>query len=244
MKILVIGQSGFLGKSIIQHGKKNKSEFSFPKFTRDDFFNETILDKNVLESDAIILLSAVCRGMTHEEIYDINMSYVELLISSLIRLNCNKKLIVFPSSVQEEDITGYGKSKKEGRQRLASWSSENENLFLGLILPNIFGPQAKVNYASFIATFCHSIHRGINPIILVDQQIKLLYVDQFVQELISLMENKIESDKIYLNEMFRYKVSEVLDKLYYFKQCKDQNVKVVYSSSFDIYLHKTFLSYE
>jgi UDP-2-acetamido-2,6-beta-L-arabino-hexul-4-ose reductase len=243
MEILVIGQSGFLGKSIIKYCSLNKKEFKFLNFTREDYFNETILDQNVQKSDVIILLSAVCRGVSHDEIYELNMSYVELLISSLNRIKC-KKSIIFPSSVQENDNSGYGRSKKEGRLRLASWSRENGSSFLGLILPNIFGPHAKINYASFIATFCHSIHKGIAPVILVDQQIKLLHVDQFVHELIFLLDNNIQADSIYLHESFRYKVSEVLDKLKYFKQCKDKNEEIIYSSSFDIYLHKTFLSYE
>jgi UDP-2-acetamido-2,6-beta-L-arabino-hexul-4-ose reductase len=243
MRILVIGQSGFLGKSILQYGSENRPEISFPKFTREDFFNESILDKNVYDCDVIILLSAVCRGINDVEIYDINITFVELLISSLNRVKI-QKTIVFPSSVQENDSTGYGRSKKDGRLKLASWAKENGSKFIGMILPNIFGPNAKVNYASFIATFCYAINRGIKPTILVDQQVKLLYVEQFVLILTSLVENNIQSDKIYLNESFSYKVSEVLDRLYYFKYCIDQKDKIIYSSIFDIYLHKTFTSYE
>jgi UDP-2-acetamido-2,6-beta-L-arabino-hexul-4-ose reductase len=166
-----------------------------------------------------------------------------MLIEALKRVNKSRK-IVFPSSVQEEDPSGYGRSKKDGRTKLAEWATNNDCQYLGLILPNIFGANAKINYASFIATFCHYVHIGKSPTILVDNTINLLYVDHFVNELMFLLLNEITSEKLVLEKTFSYKVSEVLEKLYYFKKCIDNKQTVKYNSTFDIFLHKTFLNYE
>jgi len=136
MKILILGQSGFLGSSIIEYSKNISPNFEFPKFTREDIFNKKKLVKAVIECDVIILLSAVCRGMPDDEIYNINMTYVDLLICSLERID-TKKIIVFPSSIQEDDNSGYGRSKKDGRTMLAKLCFERDFVFLGLILPNI-----------------------------------------------------------------------------------------------------------
>jgi UDP-2-acetamido-2,6-beta-L-arabino-hexul-4-ose reductase len=243
MKILVIGQSGFLGSSIINYAGRVHPTIEFPIFKREDFFDSVELDKQINNCDIIILLSAICRGLPDEDIYHLNMSYVDKLIDALKRVNKSKK-IVFPSSVQEEDSSGYGRSKKDGRKKLAEWATNNDCQFLGLILPNIFGANARVDYASFIATFCHYVHTGKSPTIIVDNTIKLLYIDHFISELMYLLFNEISSDKLVLEKTYSYKVSEVLQKLYYFKQCKDNKQTVKYNSTFDIFLHKTFLNYE
>jgi UDP-2-acetamido-2,6-beta-L-arabino-hexul-4-ose reductase len=243
MKILIIGQSGFLGSSIINYAGRIHPSIEFPIFKREDFFNSVELDKQIKNCDVIILLSAICRGLSDDDIYNLNISYVDKLIDALDRVNKSRK-IVFPSSVQEEDPSGYGRSKKDGRKKLAEWAISNNSQFLGLILPNIFGANAKVNYASFIATFCHYVHIGKAPTIIVDNCIKLIYVDHFVSELMYLLLNDINSEKLVLDKTYNYKVSEVLQKLYYFKQCKDNKQLVKYNSTFDIFLHKTFLNYE
>lgn len=243
MKILVLGQSGFLGSSIIEYTKIMSPDFEFPKFTRKDFFSPQKLDSAVSESDIIILLSAVCRGLPDDEIYNINMTYVDFLIGSLERID-SKKTIVFSSSIQEDDNSGYGRSKKDGRTRLASWCFKRDYIFLGLILPNIFGPNARVNYASFIATFSNSIFRGQKPAILIDKEMSLLYVENFVRKLLDLISKKVSSDKIFFDDISTYKVSEVLSLLYYFMNSLEKGEEVVFKSNFEIELYNTFLSYE
>jgi nucleoside-diphosphate-sugar epimerase len=118
MKILVIGQSGFLGSSIINYAGRIHPSIEFPIFKRENFFDSVELDNQINNCDIIILLSAICRGLPDEDIYNLNMTYVDMLIEALKRVNKSRK-IVFPSSVQEEDPSGYGRSKKDGRTKLA-----------------------------------------------------------------------------------------------------------------------------
>lgn len=243
MIIAIIGQSGFLAKSIMRFAADNHSNVKFPKFNRSDFFDKDKLDNLVRKSQTIILLSAVCRGLPDDEIYNVNMSYVDLLIESMERLKV-RRTIVFPSSVQENDKTGYGRSKKNGKEKLALWCSKNDCNFLGLILPNIFGPEAKPNYASFIATFCYQLNSGNEPQILVDRPVQLLYVKHFVNELFYILMHNYFSDSLYVNPNFEYKVSDVLAKLIYFKKCMDIKKDVEFDSMFDLYLYETFKSYE
>src|SRR5690606_24620080 len=102
-----------------------------------------------------------------EFIYDTNVKLATDLSASLKRTG-SKAHVLFSSSSQEERDNLYGRSKKEGREILAAQVNENGGIFTGLIIPNVFGPFGQPDYNSFVATFCHKLTHGGQPVIDTD----------------------------------------------------------------------------
>jgi UDP-2-acetamido-2,6-beta-L-arabino-hexul-4-ose reductase len=61
--------------------------------------------------------------------------------------------------------------------------------FTGLIIPNVFGPFGHPNYNSVVATFSHKMARNETPIIDVDGDLKLVYVE-LVNEIVKEIRGK------------------------------------------------------
>ena len=59
-------------------------------------------------------------------------------------------------------------------------------------MPNIFGKWAKPNYNSVVATFCFNISRNKKISILSNKEIEFCYIDDLIENLIDLIENKKE----------------------------------------------------
>lgn len=210
MNIGILGSSGFIGKSLCSYILA-QHEYSYIHSKREYFNDKKKLAEFVNKCDCIFLLSALCRG-EETEIYNTNMYYVKRLIETLIGVD-TKKTVVFLSSIQESEVTAYGRSKRDGRLLLSEKLRESGHNFLGLILPNIFGPLAKVNYASFIATFASNIVQGLENKVIIDRKIDLLYVDDLVREMLFLVENKVFLDKFEIQPRFSEYVSYILARL-------------------------------
>src|SRR5690606_13731442 len=159
---------------------------------------------------------------SQEFIYETNVKLAKDLADSLKRTASNAH-VLFSSSSQEERDNLYGKSKKEGRQILAHWAEENGGRFTGLIIPNVFGPFGQPNYNSFIATFCHKLTHGEQPVIDNDGEVKLIYVGELVQEIIQKIREEKTEMKYEVPHTSANKVSDVLSKLEHYR---------------DLYFHK------
>jgi UDP-2-acetamido-2,6-beta-L-arabino-hexul-4-ose reductase len=180
MKIGITGQAGFVGTHLYNFLglKENVERIPF----EDKYFqNETILNNFVKQCDVIIHLAALNRHNDPEVIYETNIELVQKLISACESTNSTPH-ILFSSSTQEEKDNLYGKSKLDGRKLLEKWAERNKAKFIGLIIPNVFGPFGNPYYNSFIATFSHQLTHNEQPKIDVDGEIKLIYVGELVQE--------------------------------------------------------------
>jgi len=215
-------------------------EFSVVPFERDFFENDQQLDDFVAKCDCIVHLAALNRHNDPETIYNTNIELVERLIKALIRTKETPHVII-SSSTQEEKDNEYGKSKKEGRRLFSDWSNKTGGRFSGMVIPNVFGPFGNPYYNSVVATFCYQIARDEKPEIKVDGLLKLIYVDELVDELLSKIREKDNSHEIYLNHTAEARVSEVLDKLVYFKNVYQDNGEIpVIANDFE---HKLFNTY-
>lgn len=242
-KIGITGQNGFVGSHLYNTLGLYPDKFERVNFEREFFDNQEKLDKFVGQCDVIIHLAAMNRHPDPEIIYNNNIDLVKKLIGSLEKTN-SKAHILFSSSSQEEKDNLYGKSKKEGRELLANWAEKSGGKFTGMVIPNVFGPFGKPNYNSFIATFCYKLTHGQTPGIDNDGEVKLIYVGELVQEIISQIESE-ESNILYevLNTSVN-KVSEVLQKLENYKSLYFDNGEIpVLVSRFDLNLFNTFRCY-
>lgn len=242
LKIGITGQAGFVGTHLFNTLGLN------PKFQRvpfeDDFFTDNDkLKAFVAQCDVIVHLAAMNRHGDPQVIYDTNLELVDTLITAL-EATGSKAHILFSSSTQEERDNPYGKSKKEGRARLAAWAKRSGGRFSGLVIPNVFGPFGHPYYNSVVATFCHQLSHGETPKVDIDATLKLIYVGDLVGEFIRVIETPIVADELLIPHGFEVRVTEILGILEGFKaDYMGRGILPCLDDPFTLRLYNTFLCY-
>jgi UDP-2-acetamido-2,6-beta-L-arabino-hexul-4-ose reductase len=243
MTIGITGQNGFLGLNLKNYIKENIAEIEIINFDNNYFLDKLKLDEWVSKCEVIVHFAALSRHSDSSVVYINNIGLVTKLLDSINRTNSAPHLI-FSSSKQEIFETGYGKSKREGRELLKMYSIEHEMIFTGLIIPNVFGPFAKPKYASVVATFCYQLINDETPVILNDLEMELIYVEQLAIEIIYCIENKINNPEYIIPFRYKIKVSKILETLMYFKEVYLINNRIPdFKNDFEKKLFATFKSY-
>jgi UDP-2-acetamido-2,6-beta-L-arabino-hexul-4-ose reductase len=243
LKIGITGQSGFIGTHLFNTLGLWPDDFERILF-RDEFFqDEAVLAGFVGQCDTIVHLAAMNRHNDPEVIYQTNIELVQKLIAALDKAGSKPHLLI-SSSIQEQRDNLYGKSKKEGREMLASWAKKNNAPFSGFVFPNIFGPFSDPYHNSFIATFSHQLNHNETPQIEVDARIPLLYVNEAIKTMMDAIKAKKTDDEILVPHSSEYKVSEILELLKGYKNQYIENGMIPeLKNSFEINLFNTFRSY-
>ncbi len=241
MKIGITGQGGFIGRHLYNTLKLDET-ITLIEFKRTFLNSPKELDLFVSQCDTIVHLAALNRHEDQQYIYTQNKLLTQNLIDACLRTN-SKPHILISSSSQEEKDNLYGRSKKEARESLETWAKENDAKSTGMIIPNVFGPFGKPNYNSVVATFCHKLVHNETPTIIHDGQLKLIYVNHLVSEIISLIKNKSTGVKK-IDHQYELYVSELLSKLELFKECYfDKGEFPSLQSPFELDLFNTFRCY-
>jgi UDP-2-acetamido-2,6-beta-L-arabino-hexul-4-ose reductase len=243
MRVGVTGQNGFIGTHLFNTLNRDKARFETVQYQNDFFENQYLLEDWVANCDVIVHLAAMSRHEVSNVVYDTNIELVNKLIAALNNTN-SKPQIIFASSIQEELDTEYGRSKREGRILLDEWAKKNNAMFLGIILPNIYGPLARPKYASVIATFAYQLTHNEIPEIIIDTELNLIYIMDLVDIIIQCMINKTNNSYYIVSPTHQKKVSIVLNQLEYYSECylkRDGLPNII--SQFDRNLYDTFISY-
>jgi UDP-2-acetamido-2,6-beta-L-arabino-hexul-4-ose reductase len=184
MKVLVTGANGFVGKNLTVVLSECDGMLVLPA-TRDT--TEQQLASAVAEADAVIHLAGVNRPQDPEEFARGNADFTTLLCTLLAEAG-RKVPVAFASSIQAGRDNPYGQSKLAAEQALQDYSQKSGASVAMYRLANVFGKWSKPNYNSAVATFCHNIARGL-PIRIDDPgaQLRLIYVDDVVQELVRFL---------------------------------------------------------
>ncbi len=246
IKVGITGQSGFIGSHLHNTLSIYSDEFELISF-RDEFFNDSLLLEQFVSScNTIIHLAAVNRHADPEVIYSTNIRLVEQLIAALEQTR-SRAHILFSSSTQEERGNPYGRSKKEGRNLLATWAERSGGGFTGLVIPNVFGPFGHPHYNSVIATFSHQLNHGETPKIEVDADLKLIYVGELVQEFIRRIRNHPTGQvaaEVPVNHTAVIRVTDILKLLgSYHEDYAGKGIIPAFKNSFEVSLFNTFRSY-
>jgi UDP-2-acetamido-2,6-beta-L-arabino-hexul-4-ose reductase len=243
IRVGITGKSGFIGYHLYQTINLYKEEFALIEFEKS-FFNEQLkLDAFVSSCDVIIHLAALNRHNEPNVIYETNVSLVKNLVKALERTE-SKAHVIISSSTQEERETLYGKSKKEGRRLISDWAKQNNGRLSGLIIPNVYGPFGQPYYNSVVATFCYQITNGETPKIDVDAVLKLIYVGELVEAIISIIRKNDNSHELLIPFTAEAKVSEILSSLQYFrKSYQDKGEIPVLKNDFEQKLFNTYRCY-
>lgn len=172
IKVGITGQSGFIGGHLYNElGLFPETIIRIP--FEDNYFQDGLrLREFVKQCDVIVHLAAMNRHSNPQIIYETNLCLVRQLIVAMESEKCTP-CVLFASSIQEERNNEYGNSKREGRELLENWARCNGASFVGLVIPNVYGPFGRPNYNSFIATFCHKLTHNEQPKIVQDSRIGL-----------------------------------------------------------------------
>lgn len=250
IKIGITGQTGFVGTHLFNTFGLHPDKFERIPFEDKFFKDENIFIQFVQKCDVIIHLAALNRHNDPEVIYQTNIKLTEQLIDICEKTN-SKPHIIFSSSTQEERDNLYGKSKKKCRELLEIWANKNIAKFTGLIIPNVYGPFGNPFYNSVIATFCHQLTHNKQPNIEIDGELKLIYIDELVAQIIEII-NSVNSEyngdlliqQKRLNHTTEINVSKILRLLESFKTNYFEKGEI---PSLDIPFHRnlfnTFLTY-
>lgn len=246
ISIGITGQAGFVGTHLYNKLCAYSDQFIVHPFKDDFFSDEDVLRDYVARCDAIVHLAAIMRHPEKGVVYNIDMQLTHKLLNAIKAAGTHPTLL-FASSIQENDGTEYGLYKYETRQLFEAWAKEHNEGCATFVFVNMFGPLAKPNYSSFIATFCYRLTHGDQPKVLVDNTVPLRYVDDVMDEIVPVILDSCNNKTIQTYKVepeWRVKVSDILATLKYFKETYfDRGEQPELRSRLEELLFHTFKSY-
>ncbi len=235
----ITGQPGFVGTHLYEALGLHPAKFRRIPFEDVFFEDESKLRAFVKQCDVIVHLAAMMRSPIEGEVYKVNMRLVHQLIDAMEAEKVSPCLL-FSSSIQEGDGSEYGRCKQEGRELLENWAKAHNTGFVGLVFPNLFGPGARPNSHSFIATFCYKLTHGETPQVLVNKTVPLKYIGKLKIELLKIIDNvALNKDirTIQFEPEYALKVTDVLNRLNGFVKGREPEDEA------DRALYETLMSY-
>jgi UDP-2-acetamido-2,6-beta-L-arabino-hexul-4-ose reductase len=238
----ITGADGFVGFHLVQRLKREETIEAVP-FPRSCFDETDQLNGLVKDCDAIVHLAAMNRG-DDQTLYDTNIALVEKLIRSMKETDATPHFI-FASSIQNTQDNPYGRSKRRGEEILEEWANESGAPLTILIIPNVYGERCKPFYNSVVATFCHQLTHGQEPQIIVDAEVELIYINNLVEEIYSvLLTSPGGVKRLRIEGSEKIRVSRVLEILNEFKkEYKENGIIPDISTPLRNNLFNVFLSY-
>jgi UDP-2-acetamido-2,6-beta-L-arabino-hexul-4-ose reductase len=204
MQVLVTGANGFIGKNLIF--RLNELKIQVSTYTRKNSIQD--LKDLINDADFIVHLAGVNRPKDEKDFKVVNSGLTKSICSTVS--SSGKKLpILIASSTQAEIKNAYGKSKLDAENALKQLENDTGCPIHIYRLPGVFGKWCKPNYNSVVATFCHNISHDLpvqinNP----DFELSLVYVDDVVEEFVSLIQ-KASCEKKELSVQPEYKIKLV-----------------------------------
>lgn len=247
IKVGITGQSGFVGTHLFNALGEKPNKYQRIPFEDCFFEDETKLRNFVSQCDVIVHLAAMMRSHIEGIVYETNMRLVNQIINAC-EIEGVSPAIMFASSIQENNGSEYGRCKQEGRQLLTDWAKAHNTGFGGMIFPNLFGPLARPNSHSFIATFCYRLTHGEEPKVLVDNTISLRYIKSLLAEILPMIDDVYQNKSIVNKLMepdYQLKVTEVLSILIRFKESYfEKGEQPVLNTQAEKDLFETFVAYK
>ena len=242
MKVAVTGKEGFIGYHLYNTILYSQVDLKIVDFPKKLFYDESKLDKLIKSVDVIVHLAGLNRSDDDDLLLNTNIDLSEKIASSAQRTNFKGK-IIFASSTLEKSKTKYGKSKKISNNIFLKSSEIHNYSFTSIVIPNVFGPFCKPHYNSFISTFCHNLIFGEKLNIEVDKEVKLIFINNLIKEILNIIKNKSQN-RVEITEDVSIKVSGVKKILEDFNKCYIKKNTIPYlNSDFEKNLFLTFQSF-
>lgn len=246
IKVGITGQSGFVGTNLSNKLQEYPEKYECIPFEDNFWQDEHVLRNFVKQCDVVFHFACLVRSPKPGVVYDTNIMLGNQLVNAMIMEDVHP-CVLFASSIQEFDESEYARCKRETREQLANWAKQHNTGFAGLIFPNLFGPLARPNSHSFIATFCYKLTHGEQPQVLVDNNVSLKFIDNLVVEMIDTLDNLVIEKfnrSVRFQPDFTMKVTKVLDILTRIKETYyDKNIEPEITTDAEQSLFTTFKSY-
>lgn len=239
--ILVTGANGFIGTNLSVH-LRQKGQYRILLF---DIMN-SIHDLNTFieQADFIFHLAGVNRPETEDDFFKGNTELTEFIVDYLVK-NAKNTPILFSSSIQAELENPYGKSKRLAENALFNYRNAGGIVYIYRLV-NVFGKWCKPNYNSVVATFCYNIARG-REISISDPNnvLELVYIDDVINEFISILNSEnIETKKYYhIPTSYKLTLGELVDRLKSIQAERKTSIMPDLSDELTKKLFATYISY-
>jgi len=240
-KVGITGQSGFIGTHLFNNLGQH-DDFERVPFADEYFQDDPVMDRFVQKCDVIVHLAALNRHNDPDVIYKTNLELVDKLIASVNRCGTHPHIIM-SSSTQEMSDNLYGKSKKEGRKKFIDFADNQGCNFTGLVIPNVYGPFGSPFYNSVTSTFSYLIANNKEVEIQVDADLDMIYVQDLVDEILTIINKQTYSNELLLPATGSIKVSELRDLIMQFHNSYTSAIIPKMDNRFQISLFNTYRSY-
>jgi len=188
-RILITGANGFIGKNLAVR-LNELANITISTFVRGD--DTARLPQLVAQADAVVHLAGENRPADEAAFSQVNAGLTSALCEAIKQEYATTERhvpLVLASSTQAERDNPYGRSKLAAEVAVKALTQATGNPCVVFRLPGVFGKWCKPNYNSVVATFCHNLARDL-PIQIndPDASVKLVYVDDAVNALLSALE--------------------------------------------------------
>lgn len=242
VNILITGANGFVGKNLVATLEQD-DRYTLFKVTRET--SATELADYASQADFVYHLAGVNRPQDNSEFRQGNVDFTNNLLTVLAKAN-NTAPIVLTSSIQAENDSPYGMSKKDGEQLVFQYGQDRGVPVFIYRLPNLFGKWSKPNYNSVIATFSYKIARN-EEITINDPEVELnlVYIDDLIEEFLRALEGAPTKEDKYCIVPVLYKktLGVIADLLKEFKNSRNSRVISNLNDAFTLKLYSTYLNF-
>lgn len=244
MKILVTGSGGFIGKNLIV-ALKNCSIYEVFEFEMGTAIER--LEEYCSICNFVYHLAGVNRPAEISQFMEGNADFLSLVLHFLEK-HKNNCPVMLSSSIHASNDNPYGLSKRAAEDRLLEYAIKNSAKTYIYRFPNVFGKWCKPNYNSVVATFCYNIAHDL-PVSIHDAhaEINLVYIDDVVVELLSLLKKPLEKEMLnFLNVpvVYHTTIGELAKQIYLFRNTReDLSIPDMTDGGLIKKLYSTYLSY-
>lgn len=241
MRIVITGATGFIGKNLIL-ALKSLPSFEILEIGRDA--TDQQITSQLTNADVVFHLAAVMRSSNSEDFKIVNEGLTQKIVSILESLKKSVP-IFFTSSIQAEANNEYGISKRNAENILEHYSRNFSVPVFIYRLTNTFGPLARPNAHSVIATFCFNLANNL-PLIISDpnKEINFIYIEDVIKDFIYKIQNLIsfpnKPNYVSIHPVYPIKLGDLAEILRKISVSDRFNP----SNNLEKYLYKTYLSYK
>lgn len=241
--VLIIGANGFLGQNIAYY-LEYMADVHILKYTKENDFND--LFTMIASADFIFHFAGENRN-TNKESFDKNNVKLTEKVIEFIKVSGTDPILFFPSSIQAQNSTIYGLTKRTAENLLINARKIDKIKAFYYRFSNVFGQFARPNYNSVIATFCYNLTRN-RKIDISDPKISLdfMFSQDIAFTLNNLIENRFKNYTEHADMKFIKKTCSLGDlafKLQSFQLAMMQRAFPNLDDDFDAKLFFTFISY-
>ncbi len=239
MRVLITGGQGFLAwHTAVRLRARHGVEAAL--IGRSDFNDQATLKAALAGIDTVIHLAGVNRAESGDAVEKGNSDIANTL-SAAILARGEAIHVVFSNSIRGRLDSPYGRGKARAAKVLNAAVTAIDGTFADVRLPNLFGEHGRPAYNSFVASFCHEISKGRQPVVTGDKQVPLLHAQDAAEVLIGAAGDR--SSAILNPDGEPHGVSEVLRMLVDFHEKYIEGQIPALPDKFSVDLFNTYRSY-